>query len=142
MLDFRDGEIAKRVIEQSDRRYQLDHACDADDVDLWHGRLYLRLFLRSLSCDDDVTKRTGMGAIKCLSDCLAQGRALRILDKHARPGERLERNPMQPDRAAKRTDDSNATDLSKHGFEARSHKFWCQLLFRSGVWDKSAVAFI
>ena len=70
-----------------------------------------------------MAKRTGMGAIKGLSDCLAQGRALRILNKHARPGKRLERNPMQADRAAKRTDGNNATDLSKHDFEARSRKF-------------------
>ena len=49
---------------------------------------------------------------------------------------------MQADRAAKRTDCRNATDLSKHDFEARFHKFWCQLLFRSGVWSKTAVAFI
>jgi hypothetical protein len=27
---------------------------------------------------------------------------------------------MQPDRAAKRTDSNNATDMSKHDFEARS----------------------
>ena len=49
---------------------------------------------------------------------------------------------MQPDRAAKRTDGNNATDMSKHDFEARSRKFCCQLLFRSGVWSEGAVAFV
>jgi hypothetical protein len=49
---------------------------------------------------------------------------------------------MQPDRAAKRADRSNATDLSKHDCEARSRKFWCQSLFRPSVWSKSAVAFV
>jgi len=55
-----------------------------------------------------------MGTIKGLSDCLAQGRALRILDKHVRPRERLECDPMQSNRAAKRADCSNAADLAKH----------------------------
>src|SRR5215471_5331189 len=55
-----------------------------------------------------------MGAIKCLCDGLTQRSALRILDKHVRPGERLDCNPMQPDRAAKRTNRSNATDPPKH----------------------------
>ena len=64
-----------------------------------------------------------MGAIECLGDCLTQGRALRILDKHARPGERLQRNPMQADGAAKRANCRNASELSNHGFEARFHKF-------------------
>jgi hypothetical protein len=64
-----------------------------------------------------------MSAVESLSDRLTQGRALRILNKHAGPGERLECNPMQPDRAAKRADRSDATDLSKHDCEARSHKF-------------------
>jgi hypothetical protein len=64
-----------------------------------------------------------MGTIECLGDCLTQGRALRILNKHARPGERLERDPMRADRAAKRADCHDATSLSKHDFEARFHQF-------------------
>jgi hypothetical protein len=49
---------------------------------------------------------------------------------------------MQPYRAAKRTDRSNATDLANHDCEARSRKFWCQSLFLSSVRSKSAIAFI
>jgi hypothetical protein len=37
---------------------------------------------------------------------------------------------MQPNRAAKRTDRGNATDLAKHNYEARSREFLCQSLFR------------
>jgi len=83
-----------------------------------------------------------MSAIKRLGNCLTQRRALRILNKHARPGERLERHPMQPDRAAKGENGNNATDLAKHDCEARSRKFWCQSLFGSGVRRKLTVAFI
>src|SRR4029453_2949892 len=124
MPEFRDGKIAKCVLEQSERRYQFNHARDADDIDLWHRGLYVGLFFRGFSCSNNVTKRTWMGTIKCLSDCLAQGPALRILDKHIRPGERLECDPMQPNRAAKRADCSNAADLAKHVCEARSRKFY------------------
>lgn len=44
MLDFRGGKIAKCVLEQSARRYQFDHARDADDIDLWPRGLYVGLF--------------------------------------------------------------------------------------------------
>ena len=70
-----------------------------------------------------MAERTWMGTIKCLSDCLAQGPALRILDKHIRPGERLECHPMQSNRTAKRADCSNTADLAKHDCEAMSRKF-------------------
>ena len=123
VLDFGDGEIANCVLEGNKRRHQPDHTCDADNIDLWRGRLYVGFFFRGFSCSDDMTKRTGVGSIKCLSDCLTQRRALRILDKHACPGERLESDPMQPDRAAKRADYRNATDLSKHDCEARPRQF-------------------
>ena len=64
-----------------------------------------------------------MGTIKCLSDCLAKRRAFCVIDEHRRPGQRLERDPLQADRTAKRTDHNNATDLAKHDCEARSRKF-------------------
>ena len=74
-----------------------------------------------------------MSAVKCLSDCLTQGGAFRILDKHVRPGERLNYNPVHPDRAAKRADHYNATNLSKHDCEARPRQFDVNHSFFSAV---------
>jgi hypothetical protein len=64
-----------------------------------------------------------MVTIECLDDRLTKWRTLRVLDKHARPGKRLERNPMQSNRTAKGADCNDAADLSKHDCEARSREF-------------------
>ena len=45
---------------------------------------------------------------------LAKRRALRVLNHHRRPGDRLERNPVQADRATKRDNRNHATDAVKH----------------------------
>ena len=84
----------KCVLEESARRYQSDHAFDADDVDSWRRRLFVGFFFRGFALSDEVAKRTGMATIKGLNDCLTEWRALRIVNKHARPGERLERKPV------------------------------------------------
>jgi hypothetical protein len=49
---------------------------------------------------------------------------------------------MQPNRATKSGDRSNATDLAKHEREARSRRLSCQLLFLSNVCGKRAIALI
>src|SRR5690349_22559700 len=46
---------------------------------------YTTLF-RSFSTSDDVTKRTRMVTIKCLSDRLTEWRTLRVMNNHGRPG--------------------------------------------------------
>jgi hypothetical protein len=51
------------------------------------------------------------------SDRLAQGRALRVLNEHRRPRHRLERQPMQSDRAAKRENRGDAANAMKHDLE-------------------------
>ena len=43
---------------------------------------------------------------------------LRIINDHGCPGERLESDPMQPDRATKRADCHDAAGAAKHDGEA------------------------
>ena len=49
---------------------------------------------------------------------LAKRRALCVLNHHRRPGNRLERNPVQADRATKRENHNNAADAVKHVADA------------------------
>jgi hypothetical protein len=55
-----------------------------------------------------------MASIECLLDRLPKPRALRVLDHHRGPGQRLKHNPVQPDRATKRDNHENAADAAKH----------------------------
>ena len=59
-----------------------------------------------------------MGAIECPRDRGRQRRALRVLNKHRRPGDRLQRDPMQPDRATKRENRNGAANAAKHDSKA------------------------
>jgi hypothetical protein len=59
-----------------------------------------------------------MRSIECLLDRLAKPRAFRVLDDHGRPRQRLERNPVQADRATKRENHNNAADAVKHVADA------------------------
>jgi len=59
-----------------------------------------------------------MRSIQCLLDRLAERRAFRVLDHHASPRQRLERNPVQADCATKRENHNNATDAVKHVADA------------------------
>ena len=62
-----------------------------------------------------------MSAVEGLSNRLAERRALRIINDHRCPGHRLKRDPMQPDRAAKRENRGNAAGAAKHDCEASYH---------------------
>lgn len=59
-----------------------------------------------------------MRAVERLRDRLAQRRALRVIDDHRRPGNGLECDPMQPDRATERENGNDATDAAEHGQQA------------------------
>jgi hypothetical protein len=61
-----------------------------------------------------MTKRTGMHAVKGLRNRLAQRRALRIIDDHRCPCQRLKNNPMQANRATKRENRGDATGIAEH----------------------------
>jgi hypothetical protein len=59
-----------------------------------------------------------MSAIECLRDCCAQRGTPRVIDDHCCPGERLQREPMQPDRAAECEDREEPAGDAKHAREA------------------------
>jgi len=59
-----------------------------------------------------------MRSIQCLLDRLAKPRAFRVLDHHGSPRQRLERNPVQADRATKRENHNKAADAVQHVAEA------------------------
>jgi len=62
-----------------------------------------------------------MCAVKRLSNRLAQRRALRVINDHRCPRQRLQSNPMQPNRATKRENRGNPADAAKHEREASYH---------------------
>jgi hypothetical protein len=49
-----------------------------------------------------------------------------MLDDHRRPGQRLERNPMQTDRETKREDRHDSPEASKHAGEGSECAPACQ----------------
>jgi len=59
-----------------------------------------------------------MRAVKRLSKGLAQRRALRVINHHRRPCERLQRDPMQTNRQTKRADRDDPASAAKHDREA------------------------
>lgn len=59
-----------------------------------------------------------MRSIECLLEGLTKARAFRVLDHHGSPRQRLERNPVQADRATKRENHNNAADAVKHVTDA------------------------
>jgi len=67
-----------------------------------------------------------MRAIESLSDCCSQRRVLRVLNNHCRPGERLKRDPMQTDCAAKREDRHEPASSAKHLHEGSERRYESQ----------------
>jgi hypothetical protein len=106
--------IARDVVEWNRFRQKLKCPSDADDVDLRKRRLWVRLLFGGFSFVYNVAKRTRMRSIEGAFHRLAKRRALRVLNHHRRPGDRLQRNPLQADRAAKREDHDNTADAVKH----------------------------
>ena len=64
-----------------------------------------------------VAKGTGMIAIKSLADRDAERLLLRVFNQHRSPGQRLKRNPMQPDRETERADRCDSPKAPKHADE-------------------------
>ena len=62
-----------------------------------------------------------MSAVKRLSNRLAQRRAHRVINDHRCPRQRLQCNPLQPNRATKRENRGDAAGAAKHEREASYH---------------------
>ena len=62
-----------------------------------------------------------MDTVKGLRDRCPQRRALRVINDHRCPRQRLERDPMQTNRATKCDDCSEAAGAAKHEREASYH---------------------
>jgi len=73
-----------------------------------------------------MTKRTRMAAIKRLCDRCSQRRALRTVNDHRRPRERLQSDPVQTNRTTKREDCGDAASEAKHDCEASKRIARCQ----------------
>jgi hypothetical protein len=80
-----------------------------------------------------------MSAIKCFINRLTQGRALRIIDYHRCPRQRLERDPVQPDCAAERENREGTTNATKHAHEASGATAVRQWRGRSSVIQSRAI---
>lgn len=79
-----------------------------------------------------------MIAVEGLRDCLRQWHTLRILKKHRRPGDRLQRDPMQPDHATKCENHDGAANAAKHdpkGIERAAVRQTTRAVILSGAKD-------
>ena len=118
MPDFGDGKTKSRVIEIRERLDASGSACRTDHVDLWHERLQVCLFFDRFGLADDLTERTRVRAVKRLDNCMAQRSVFRIIDDHRCPGDRLQRQPLQTNCAAKRQNRDSAGNATKHADES------------------------
>jgi len=98
-------------------RKQTDRAFCADHVDLRRRRLKIRSLLGRFPLVHDVTERTWVRAIKRPGDRMAERILLGVGDNHRGPGNRLQRQPLQPDCAAKREDRDCTGNARKHAHE-------------------------
>src|ERR1700730_3894987 len=114
MPSLKQRTITRDVVEWNRFRQKLKCSSDADDVDLRKRRLWVRLLLGGLSFVYNVAKRTQMRYVEGAFHSLAKRRALRVLNHHRRPSDRLERNPVQADRATERENHDNAADAVAH----------------------------
>jgi hypothetical protein len=99
-------------------REQTDRAFCADHVDLRRRRLKIRSLLGRFSLVHDVTERTWVRAIKRPGDRMAERTLLGVRDNHRGPGNRLQRQPLQSDPAAKRENRDGAGNATKHAHES------------------------
>jgi len=82
---------------------------------LFHGRgLGLTFFLRMLGTVDMLAKAARMIAIEGIRDSFRERRALRILDDHGCPCDRLQRGPMRSNRKANDQNQRDAGDGQNH----------------------------
>jgi hypothetical protein len=68
--------IGRRVIERTEWSYQTARRQRTNHVDLLRWRLEIRFLFRILAGVYRAAKRARVTAVKCLSNCLAQGRTL------------------------------------------------------------------
>ncbi len=106
--------IACRVFEINERGPERNRACHTNDIDFRSRWLQIRFLLGIPPLIHNMTNRAGMIAVKSLRDRFPQRSALGVLDEHARPGERLQRDPMQPNRTTKCDDRDGAANAAKH----------------------------
>lgn len=114
MPDFGDAKVNIRVIERDEGKGECNRIFCADEIEFRRGQLQVGFLLGVFSLVNDVTKRTRMRPIERLRNCLAQRTAFRIIDDHRSPRDGLERQPMQPDCAAKGENCDDATNAAKH----------------------------
>lgn len=117
MPNFRKREVAPRIDERNKGRHHWPGAYDTYQVDLRRWRLEVRFLFGIPSLVYGVAKRAGMSTIQCSNDCGAQRLLLRVRKDHGGPGDRLQRDPMQSDRAAKRANRRDAPNITKHDGE-------------------------
>ena len=73
-----------------------------------------------------MTKGARMSAVEGPRDRLAHWHALRIIDDHRGPRERLQSDPVQTNRTTKREDCGDAASEAKHDCEASKRIAGCQ----------------
>lgn len=114
------------VFERNERTLNSIRERCTDHVDLRGRRLQILFLLRTFSLADHVTKRARMRAVKRLSNRLAQGRVLGVINDHCRPCERLQSDPVQTNRQTKCADRGDPAGAAKHDCEASHRLVRCQ----------------
>ena len=126
MPNFRKREVAPWVDEWDKGRHHAHGTCDTYQVDLWRWRLEVRFLFGIPSLVYGVAKRAGMSTVQCSNDCGAQRLLLRVGNDHGGPGNRLQCDPMQSDRAAKRANRRDAPNTTKHNGETSGRPYSSQ----------------
>jgi hypothetical protein len=127
MSEFKREAITYCVFERNEWTLNSIREKCTDHIDLRCRRSQILFLLRILAFADHVTKRARMCAIERLSNRLTQRRALRVINHHCRPRERLQSDPMQTNRETKRTDRGDSAGAAQHDCEANHRLVSCQL---------------
>jgi hypothetical protein len=117
MPNFRKREVAPRVDEWDKGRHHAHRACDTYQVDLWRWRLEVRFLFGIPSLAYGMAKRAGMSTVQRSDNRGAERLLFRVGNDHGGPGNRLQCDPMQSDRAAKRANRRDAPNTTKHNGE-------------------------
>jgi len=146
MANFRKREVAPWVDERNKGRHHWHSAYDTYQVDLWRWRLEVGFLFGIPSLVYGVAKRAGMSTVQCSNDCGAQRLLLRVRNDHGGPGNRLQRDPMQSDRAAKRANRRDAPNTTKHdgetsGRPGSSQQGYVRLKHKSSFLDTAGAEF-
>jgi hypothetical protein len=126
--DCANGKIADRVFKLNERWKRGDGAFCADEVELGRQQLQVRLLFARLPLVDDFTERTWMRTVECFHDRLTKRTVFGVIDDHCSPCNRLEREPLQTDCAAKRKNCDRANSTVNHARKASDalamRQFW------------------